>query len=330
MCPNLRDKLGRQINYLRVSVTDRCNMRCVYCMPSEGVHWMPHSDILRYEEILQVVSVAKQLGISHVRLTGGEPLVRQGIVDLVKSLKYLGIEDISMTTNGELLREYAAALKKAGLSRVNISLDSLRPDRFLEVTRVGDLSLVMKGIHTAISQNLHPVKINVVAVKHLNHDEIGEIAALTLREPLHVRFIELMPVGPDDVESQKGFLPLSFIKQEVEKLGPLVSVKSLPGVGPASTFSLPMAKGTVGFIAALSQPFCLSCNRLRLTADGKLRPCLASDCEVDLKHILRAQSDIDRPGLLKKAFQEALEHKPSGHGFWTHRQNSRRMCQIGG
>ncbi len=330
MTEHLIDKWGRSIDYLRVSVTDRCNMRCVYCMPSQGVESLGCQDILRYEEIVGIVAIAKELGISHVRITGGEPLVRKGVVDLVREIKTVGIQDISMTTNAALLPKYAVALKEAGLSRVNISLDSLKPEMFSKITRNGELSAVMAGIGSAIEAGLHPVKINVVVMEGVNADELGDMAALTKKMPVHVRFIEVMPVGPDHQENEASFVPVSLMKQEIEKEGPLNAVKSPKGAGPAETFALPDALGTVGFIAALSHPFCASCNRLRLTADGKLKPCLAADYEVDVKKILRSANHEDKPSLLKAAFRDALDHKPSGHEFWAHKENSRRMCQIGG
>ncbi len=330
------DPLGRNIDYLRISVTDRCNMRCVYCMPPEGVESLPCQEILRYEEIIEVVRAAKELGISHIRITGGEPLVRKGITKLIKAIKDTGITDISMTTNGALLPRYATALKSAGLNRVNISLDSLDPDVFRKMTRIGDLGAVLEGMQTAVEAGLSPVKVNVVVMKNVNAGEVQEMAKLTLTSPLHVRFIEVMPVGLDPENNKTVFVPLDEVKAKIEKIGPLKSVRRPQGAGPAVTFKLPGSLGTVGFIAALSHPFCKGCNRLRLTADGKLRPCLASDYEIDLKRILRDKTDeADQDGAgvptrLREAFLDAVRNKPTGHGFWAHQKNARRMCQIGG
>ncbi|MGI6643461.1 MAG: GTP 3',8-cyclase MoaA, partial [Bacillota bacterium] len=239
------DGWGRTIDYLRVSITDRCNMRCVYCMPPQGVPAKGCKDILRYEEIEQVIKVARELGISHIRITGGEPLVRKGVVTLVREIKNIGIDDISMTTNAMLLPKYAVALKESGLSRVNISLDSLRPERFSSITRNGDLEAVMAGIKSAIDEGLHPVKINVVVMAGTNADELGDMAALTKRMPVHVRFIEVMPVGPDGHDNNACFVPVSVMKREIQKEGPLKAVESPKGAGPAEAFTLPDALGTV-------------------------------------------------------------------------------------
>lgn len=287
----MKDCCNRTIDYLRISVTDRCNLRCVYCMPEGGVPPLGHESILTYEEIMQIAAVAKQLGISHVRITGGEPLVRKNIAHLVEGLKNLGFPDISMTTNGILLAPVSQALKDAGLDRVNISLDTLDREKFAQITRRGKLEDALSGIESALDAGLNPVKINTV-VTSLNFGEVRDMASLTYRWPLHVRFIEVMPIGPEHL-SQDTAVPIDQIMDETTKLGRLEPVPGLPSqggvksAGPARTFKLANALGTIGFIGAISHPFCNRCNRLRLTADGKIRPCLADDVEIDLIPVLR-------------------------------------------
>lgn len=342
----MKDSFGRDIDYLRVSVTDRCNLRCVYCMPEEGVKPLSHQDILTYEEIIQLVEVARSLGVRHVRITGGEPLVRKDLVYLIRGIKELGIEDLSMTTNGTLLSSLALDLKKAGLDRVNISLDTLDPVKFRGITRRGNLQDVLDGIRSAIDAGLNPVKINTVVMASLNLDQVIELARLSIKYPVHVRFIEVMPVGPDDLLAQKDYVPLKDIVNQVSKLGPLQPV-NVTGAGPAQSVKLPGAQGSIGFIGALSHPFCSRCNRLRLTADGKLRPCLMSDGEVDVKAVLRSaqngdkSKDISRPlpssfltgskkSSLEALFKKAVLMKAKNYSTAVEHEKTRRMCQIGG
>jgi len=353
----MQDRFGRTIDYLRISVTDRCNLRCVYCMPEEGVDLLSHKDILRYEEILKVVKVAKSIGIAHVRITGGEPLVRKDLPYLIKAIKEAGIPDLSMTTNGTLLGPQARVLKEAGLDRVNISLDTLDAGKYREITRTGNLEDAFEGMKAAIDAGLHPVKLNMVVMAGLNAHEVPDMARLTFDFPVHVRFIEVMPVGPDDLIAQKARVPLEEIMAQVETVDPLIPAEGIRGAGPAQTMRFREAKGTIGFIGALSHPFCTSCNRLRLTADGKLRPCLFLDTEVDMKDALRPkglnrrqagektsggrakeQAKEHVEGLLEKpvdeelvtAFKKALALKLEGHGLADRHLISRRMCQIGG
>jgi len=324
----LSDSFHRPINYLRISVTDRCNLRCVYCMPPEGVSLMSHSDILRYEEIYTVARAAAELGIDKIRLTGGEPLVRSGLSQLIQMLAQIeAIDDISLTTNGVLLGRYAAELKSAGLRRVNVSLDTLKPDRFELITRRGNnLGGVLAGIEVARSVGLNPVKINVVVMSGVNDDELLDFAAKTINEEWHVRFIELMPfVGGG---APPRFISASEMRQRLEELGELEPCLPTVGNGPAKYFRLPQAKGTIGFITPISEHFCFDCNRIRLTADGKLRPCLLSDYEVDLKQPLRG--GISLAGL-KKLIKQAVAGKPERHQLAKgYVPKERPFSQVGG
>jgi cyclic pyranopterin phosphate synthase len=323
----LSDSFHRPINYLRISVTDRCNLRCVYCMPAEGIKLMSHNDILTYEEIYTVARAAAGLGINKLRLTGGEPLVRLGLPSLVQMLaKIDGVDDISLTTNGVLLGRYARELKDAGLRRVNVSLDSLKPDRFKLITRIGDnLSEVLKGIEVARAVGLEPVKLNVVVMAGINDDELLDFATKTIDEGWQVRFIELMPlVGRDTTQ----FVSASEMKRRLEPLGELTPYLPSVGNGPAKYFRLPNAKGAIGFITPISEHFCFQCNRLRLTADGRLRPCLLSDYEVDLKPSLRG--GISSSGL-KKLIKQAVANKPQRHNLAEGSVPKQRpFSQVGG
>lgn len=334
----MKDNYGRKIDYLRISLTDRCNLRCIYCMPEEGVPFRSHESILRIEEIADFTRRAAQAGIRRVRLTGGEPLIRKGVVDLVREIAATpGIEDISLTTNGILLPKMAADLKDAGLTRVNISLDTLDPAQFTYVTRLGKIEDVFAGIDAALENGFDPVKINAVAVRSLDQDFFG-FAKLSLDRPLHVRFIEYMPVGESSGGTGAGWteediVPASEIIERINEgaiaagIGPLepVTDDDLPsGAGPAIYYRLPGAKGTIGFISAMSNHFCSSCNRLRLTADGKIRPCLFSDREIDVMGAIRSNDSeaVDR------AIEEAIGIKPDEHH--EERGTERRMSQIGG
>ncbi|MCJ7426782.1 MAG: GTP 3',8-cyclase MoaA [Dehalococcoidales bacterium] len=324
----LSDSFQRPINYLRISVTDRCNLRCVYCMPVGGVCPLAHDDILRYEEILTIARAAAEMGIDKIRLTGGEPLVRAGLPELVAMLAAIGtINDISLTTNGVLLARYAAELKSAGLNRVNVSLDSLKPDKFREITRSdAKLADVLEGIETAGRVGLEPVKLNMVVIPGVNDDEVLDFAAKTIDEEWHVRFIELMPVVGETENPQ--FVAASEMKKRIERLGKLEPCLPSVGNGPAKYFRLPDARGTIGFITPVSEHFCFNCNRLRLTADGKLRPCLLSDYEVDLKGPLRG--GVAAEGL-KKLIEEAVANKPQQHHIAEGDVPRRRpFSQVGG
>jgi cyclic pyranopterin phosphate synthase len=323
----LSDSFQRPINYLRISVTDRCNLRCIYCMPEEGVALMSHYDILSYEEIFTVVKAAAELGINKVRLTGGEPLVRAGLADLVRLVASVDtIKDISLTTNGILLAERAAELKDAGLMRVNVSLDTLQPDKFHRITRWGRLEDALNGIETARRVDLNPVKINVVVMAGVNDDEIPDFAARTVTDGWHVRFIELMPTS-GGAPGEK-LVSAEEIRKRIEPLGTLEPWKATVGNGPAKYFRLPDANGTIGFITPVTEHFCYQCNRLRLTADGKLRPCLLDESEIDLREALRGGASIAE---LKGLIEKAIAGKPKGHRLAEGQPHEGRpFSQVGG
>ena len=324
----LSDSFHRPIDYLRISVTDRCNLRCIYCMPAEGVNLIPSQEILSYEEIRTVVQATAGLGISKVRITGGEPLVRLDLPELVTMLaKIDGIDDLSLTTNGTLLARSAAGIKAAGLHRVNVSLDTLDYKRFKLITGFDRLDNVLEGIETARSIGLNPVKINMVAIAGVNDDEVLDFAAKTIDEGWHVRFIELMPVsGSEDITPR--VVSTDDIKKRLGVLGELEPC--LPGVGngPASYFRFPQSKGTIGFITPVSEHFCFNCNRLRLTSDGKLRPCLLSDDEADLRQHLRSSTHTAG---LKELIEKAVAGKPQHHHLAEGRiPKDRPFSQVGG
>jgi cyclic pyranopterin phosphate synthase len=324
----LSDSFQRPINYLRISVTDRCNLRCVYCMPEEGVPMLAHFDILSYEEIFTIVKAASELGVNKVRLTGGEPLVRAGLADLVRLLAGLkSINDISLTTNGILLERYAAELKEAGLMRVNVSLDTLQPDKFRRITRRGYLEDTLNGIEAARSAGLNPVKINVVVMAGLNDDEVQDFARKTVDDGWHVRFIELMPTSGGDAIAAK-LVSAAEIRKRLEPLGELEPWRTDVGNGPAKYFRLPGASGTIGFITPVTEHFCYQCNRLRLTADGKLRPCLLNEEEIDLREPLRGGASAAE---LKGLIEKAIAGKPKGHHLsGGSRHQGRPFSQVGG
>jgi cyclic pyranopterin phosphate synthase len=333
----LVDPFQRSITYLRVSLTDRCNLRCVYCMPEAGIKFVPRQEILTLEEIARVVRIAAGMGLRRVRLTGGEPLVRNGITQLVRWIAETpGIEDISLTTNGMVLASYAEELARAGLKRVNVSLDTIRPDRFRQITRQGDLAAVHEGIAAARAAGLSPIKINVVVMREVNDDEVADIARTTLEEDWEVRFIELMPFMDEqetcikDTSLVLGFVPTQEVQGQIEAaLGPLEPAATKAGGGPARYYRLPGAKGLIGFISPLTEhQFCASCNRMRLTAEGQIRPCLLTDHEVDLKETLRSGGSDDD---LRARILLALETKPDAHHLWDgNRPKWRKMIQIGG
>ena len=325
----LSDSFQRPINYLRISVTDRCNLRCIYCMPSDGVSLMSHGDILSYEEIYTIALAAAELGISKVRLTGGEPLVRSGLPKLIQMLAHIDtINDIALTTNGLLLSRYAAELKEAGLQRVNVSLDTLKQDKFELITRRNNnLSDVLEGIEAARSVGLNPVKINMVVMAGINDDELLDFATKTIDEGWHVRFIELMlPVGVSTTASQ--FVSVNDMRRRLKLLGELEPCLPSVGNGPAKYFRFPHARGTLGFITPVSEHFCFGCNRLRLTSDGKLRPCLLAEDEIDLKQPLRSGISSNR---LKQLIEEAVARKPLQHHLAEgYIPKDRPFSQVGG
>jgi len=319
----------RNINYLRISVTDRCNLRCIYCMPLEGVPQMSHSELLSYEEIQTVVRAAAELGINRIRLTGGEPLVRAELPELVRMLSRIeGIEELSLTTNGVFLKKYALELKQAGLSRVNVSLDTLKADTFRYITRLGELQGVLEGIEAAKKAGFEPVKTNTVVMRGINDDEILDFAKMTYEDEWHVRFIELMPF-----KGVVEFVPSIELRQHISLLGKLEPCASITGNGPAMYYRLPGARGTIGFISPLTETsFCSRCNRMRLTSDGKLRPCLLREDEIDLKLPLRSD-EIGAPMKeLKRLILKAVASKPEHHHLneGVARLVNRKMSQIGG
>jgi cyclic pyranopterin phosphate synthase len=330
------DKFKREINYLRVSITDRCNLRCVYCMPKEGLSLIGHEDILSYEEMLRIIRIARELGIVKVRVTGGEPLVRRGVTEFLAALGKLGLEDISLTTNGILLESLAEPIRKAGVGRINVSLDSLDPEKYTRITRGGDLAAVLRGLEQADRAGFSPIKINVVTVKGFNDDEAIQFARLTLEKPYEIRFIELMPIGGKNDNADK-YVSNDELMERIGLMGRLLPVeggrqgKSVDG--PARRFRLEGARGVIGFISPISHNFCHACNRLRLTADGGLRACLMVDGEIDLKTPMRKGCTDEELGQL---IRQAIMNKPRGqHTDGSGEDCSRRKCaremsRIGG
>lgn len=319
----MKDSFGREISYMRISVTDRCNLRCKYCMPEEGVENLGHDKILSFEDIARIVKASAELGITKYRLTGGEPLARKGIVNLVESLaKIEGVEELAMTTNGTLLADQAAALKEAGLKRVNISVDSLLYHKYEEITRGGDLDAAFEGVNSAMKAGLTPLKLNVVVMKGFNDDEILNFVQLTINHPIDIRFIELMPVGQAGKNKEYDYMSSEEMKM---KLPSLISMNKQEGV--AQIYKYPEAQGTIGFISPMSNHFCSSCNKIRLTADGKLKPCLHTDEEIDLSEVLRAKDDE----LLKDTIRNAILRKGDKHHLNEGAKPvDRGMSQIGG
>jgi cyclic pyranopterin phosphate synthase len=323
------DSYGRRLHYLRVSLTDACNLRCVYCMPEE-IAFRPAASLMQDDEILTLVRVAARLGVDKIRLTGGEPTVRRGIVPLVRAITAMpGIRKVVMTTNGVRLDELARPLKEAGLSQVNISIDSLDPVKFRQITRRDVIEDVWQGIAAAEAAGLAPVKLNCVVTRGFNDDEAPAMAALTLDHPWDIRFIELMPLGSVADFQQEQVVPSAETKARIEAaLGPLAPVPGHNGHDPARPFRLASAQGQIGFISSVTEPFCEGCNRLRLTADGRLRLCLLRDDEADLLGPLRAGATEAE---LARIMAEAAFRKPWGHRLEENDiARSREMSQIGG
>jgi len=324
----LIDQFGRTIEYLRISVTDRCNFRCRYCMPLEGLPWLPKSDILSYEEIREVVSQLAVMGLKRIRITGGEPTIRPQLSTLVRFIRDVSaVEDIALSTNGVKLPELAPQLAAAGLDRVNISADSLRADRIVAIAR-RDLGFEpVAAAMAAQNAGLGPIKLNVVVMRGVNDDEVVDFARLTLEHPWHVRFIELMPVGSLEPMTEEMVVPSDEVLSRIQDvLGPLASTKGpARGNGPAAYYQLEGAAGSIGVITPMTHTYCGSCNRVRLTADGRLRTCLFGDHEVDLRGPLRA-------GLPLAPFvRQALADKPQEHALLTHRVGGlRALSQVGG
>lgn len=326
------DSFGRAVTYLRISLTDRCNLRCVYCMPKEGLQWQPRADQLSVDEIVRVVETAAQGGVRRVRLTGGEPLVHPHMVEIVRRIASIqNIEGVSLTTNAMLLERLAHPLADAGLKRVNISLDSLDADKFKRITRGGDLTRVWKGIAAAERAHLAPIKLNTVIVRGLNADELPTLAQLTMENDWHARFIEVMPIG-NVQDWGEGFPAPSERYVSVREMRSQLSTFNLQpettpvGNGPARTYRIPGALGTIGFISPLGEHFCQNCNRLRLTSDGRLRSCLVISAEVTLRDVVRSEKPLD------EFFHQAIANKPKHHDMLAAAPaNSQRgMSQIGG
>lgn len=345
------------VRVLRISLTDRCNFRCVYCMPAQGVRWVPRNELLDFEQLRDIVHAAVELrGIRRFKLTGGEPTVRHGLCDLARMLRAIpGLEELSLTTNGMLLESLAHPLRQAGIDRVTISLDSLDAERFRRITRTGDLPTVLRGLSASAAAGFSSVKVNCVVMRGINDDEVVDFARLSLDQPVTVRFIEYMPlgdsalldgaanerrIGNDETGPSGGcgaqdrgdvFVPETEVRSRIETaLGPLVPVdrESEPGVGPAVPYRLARGKprGRVGFISAMSAPFCSSCNRLRLTATGMLRSCLFDGGEVDLRPALSEPDARRRKRLIADAMERCVALKPEVHS----RRGNEQMSRIGG
>lgn len=315
------DRLGRDITYLRISLTDKCNLRCRYCMPEEGVCKRSHHEMMNEDEIVTAVEVAASLGIRKIRLTGGEPLVKKNIVSICRRVAAVeGIKEVCLTTNGILLPELAKELRQAGVNRVNLSLDTLDPEKYAYITRIGKLEQFQAGLEAALEAGFDKVKINAVLIGGFNDDEIEALANLTMEYPVDMRFIELMPIQDHDEFGKDAYLPYSKV---LEKLPQAVPVEHDGGV--AKLYRLQGAKGNIGLISPISAHFCGECNRLRLTADGKLKPCLHAPDEYAIK-------GLDREGM-KAVFQQAIWNKPAWHGdldVLNRSKAGRNMNEIGG
>ena len=331
---SMLDKYDRDINYLRVSITDRCNLHCTYCRPKEGISLKGHDDILRYEDITRIVSQAVKIGLIKIRLTGGEPLVRRGFVEFARDLKKIqGLQDISLTTNGILLAQYAEDIYKAGITRINISLDSLDKDKYFHITRGGHLDDVFRGIAAAEKAGFSPIKINTVVISGFNDNEALDFAQLAMKKPFQIRFIEIMPISDVNAGQSNDFLPTNHLYERISKhfkLEPLKGKKNKSD-GPARIYGVKGGAGEIGFINPVSDHFCSTCNRLRLMADGKLRACLIKDEEIDLKPALIRHCDDDE---LSGLIRQAILLKPEKHDLdCTDRHLKkchRDMSDIGG
>lgn len=312
------DNCGRTIDYLRLSVTDLCNYRCRYCMPPEGVEKRPHGDILSIEELSEIAAAAAACGVKKIRLTGGEPLVRRGLIELVRQLRAIpGVEELCLTTNGSLLPRLARPLREAGLDRLNISLDTLRPDRFAAMTRLGTLRDVLDGIQAAEAAGFENLKLDTVLIGGFNDDEIEDFVDLSRDRPWELRFIELMPMGPCAGWDRSCFLPCDTVLDRVPEL------EAIEAQGVARRYRLPGARGTVGLISPVSHDFCADCRRIRVTADGKLKGCLHSREEISLRGL--------HGEALTDAVRQGIFHKPERHHLAERASDTpRNMNQIGG
>jgi len=324
----LIDPHCRKLNYLRISITDRCNLRCLYCAPPNlKIPKLSHRDILSYEEILRLVRIGVSLGISKVRITGGEPLIRKGVGNFLSELgRIREISDLSLTTNGVLLREHLESIRMAGIRRLNISLDTLSPEKFRYITGRDDFRPAWEGILSAHHQGFSPIKLNIVAMRGINDDEFADIARLSFSYPFHIRFIEYMPMGNSPLETARQILAPE-IMNILSEIGELIPVEKKQHDGPAERYSFRDAMGEIGFIRPLSHHFCAQCNRLRLTASGQLRPCLLSDAQHDLKTALRnGSSDAE----ISDIFFTAARFKPHRHHLIEKENVKSQMSLIGG
>lgn len=325
----LVDRYGRVHDDLRLSVTDRCNLRCVYCMPTEGMTFLPRAEVLSFEEIVRVAAVARSLGVRSVRITGGEPLVRRNVCDLIARVAALGFEDVALTTNGILLGGLADKLAAAGLRRVNVSCDSLRPDRFASIRRRGELDVVLEAMDAAEAAGLAPIKVNVVLLRGQNDDEILDFAAFARRTGRVVRFIEYMPLDAEGHWSRSQLVPGREVHERIHACWPLEPVAGPQDPAPAERFRFADGYGEIGLICTVTEPFCGTCNRLRLTADGAIRNCLFSDAEHPVRDLIRSGgTDEDLAGLIRRAVWGKLPgHGINEPGFL---RPARSMSMIGG
>lgn len=315
------DRLGRKINYLRISVTELCNLRCRYCMPEDGICKKSHFDMLTEDEIIQAVQAAASLGITKLRITGGEPLVKKNILSICeRSAAVEGIEEVCLTTNGVLLPQLAVPLKEAGVKRLNISLDTLNPEKYTYITRIGTLEQALGGLEAALSAGFDKIKLNAVLIGGFNDDEIRDLASLTMKYPVDVRFIEMMPMYDSGDFKEGAYIPYNRVLKELPELEPVQA-----DGGVAKLYRLPQAQGNIGLISPISAHFCSECNRIRLTADGKLKPCLHSGDEYSIKGL-----DYEST---RQMMKEVIWNKPSWHGELSAKNRSqagRNMNQIGG
>ena len=324
------DRFGWRIDYLRISLTDRCNLRCVYCMPATGMRFAPKDELLSDEDLLRIIRLTTELGFRKFRLTGGEPTVRPGLPALIAAIKALpGVEEVAMTTNALLLPRLAPALAVAGLGRVNISIDTLDPDRFRQITRGGDIRKVFDGIRAAEAHGLTPIKLNAVVVRGVNDHEVADLAGLTIEHDWQMRFIEIMPLDGVFAVARARLVPSAESRERIAaRWGPLAPEEHHDPADPARPYRLPGARGTVGFISSVTENFCAGCNRMRLTSEGKLRLCLLRADELDLRELLRAGAT---DGELRAAVRAGVWRKPWGHGLKDGvLPVGRGMSQIGG
>ncbi len=329
----MKDGFNREIRYIRISLTELCNFRCRYCMPEEGICKKRHEDMMTMEEMLSAVKVATKLGINKIRLTGGEPLVKKNIVDIVSKIREIdGVDEICLTTNGSYLSKYAKDLKVAGLDRINISLDTLDKDKFRYMTRIGNLDDTLEGIDAALKENFKKVKINTVLIGGFNDDEIVDIASLTFKQNTDVRFIELMPMYDGGDFGKEAFVPYSIVIDKIKEAykgkyddDKIIEKVSGDNSSVAKLYKISGAKACIGLISPVSNHFCAECNRIRLTADGKLKPCLHSSCEISIKGLSEAE--------MVEKFREAILSKPEKHDVLSYKSRSkarRNMNEIGG